>query len=109
MRHQDGLAIDLRVVEPEAFGAALQYFTGSKEHNVKVRELASRRGLRISEYGVFDEATGAVTLQYQSVADHGAGATVAIANQAGTDALQYSYNQSVIADGSAVRFTQGAK
>jgi DNA polymerase (family X) len=59
VRHQDGLAIDLRVVEPEAFGAALQYFTGSKEHNVKVRELASRRGLRISEYGVFDEATGA--------------------------------------------------
>ncbi|MFG2437933.1 S8 family serine peptidase [Streptomyces sp. NPDC048508] len=58
---------------------------------------------------VFDEATGAVTLQYKSVADHGAGATVAIANQAGTDALQYSYNQSVIADGSAVRFTQGAK
>ena len=59
VRHQDGLAIDLRVVEPEAFGAALQYFTGSKEHNVKVRELASRRGFRISEYGVFDEATGA--------------------------------------------------
>jgi DNA polymerase (family 10) len=59
VRHQDGLAIDLRVVEPEAFGAALQYFTGSKEHNVKLREMASRRGLRISEYGVFDEATGA--------------------------------------------------
>ncbi len=58
VRHQDGLAIDLRVVEPEAFGAALQYFTGSKEHNVKLREMASRRGLRISEYGVFDEATG---------------------------------------------------
>jgi DNA polymerase (family 10) len=59
VRHQDGLAIDLRVVDPEAFGAALQYFTGSKEHNVKVREMASRRGLRISEYGVFNEATGA--------------------------------------------------
>ena len=59
VRHQDGLAIDLRVVEPEAFGAALQYFSGSKDHNVKVRELASRRALRISEYGVFDEATGA--------------------------------------------------
>ncbi|MEV0850240.1 S8 family serine peptidase [Streptomyces sp. NPDC049954] len=58
---------------------------------------------------VFDEATGAVTLQYKSVADQGAGATVGIQNQAGTDALQYSYNQSVIADGSAVRFTQGAK
>jgi len=59
VRHQDGLAIDLRVVEPAAFGAALQYFTGSKDHNVRVREMASRRGLRISEYGVFDEATGA--------------------------------------------------
>jgi DNA polymerase (family 10) len=59
VRHQEGLTIDLRVVEPEAFGAALQYFTGSKEHNVRVREMASRRGLRISEYGVFDEATGA--------------------------------------------------
>jgi DNA polymerase (family 10) len=57
--HQDGLAIDLRVVEPEAFGAALQYFTGSKDHNVRTREIASRRGLKISEYGVFEEATGA--------------------------------------------------
>ncbi|HEU5319966.1 MAG TPA: PHP domain-containing protein, partial [Methylomirabilota bacterium] len=44
---------------PEAFGAALQYFTGAKAHNVRVRELASRRGLRLSEYGVFDERTGA--------------------------------------------------
>jgi len=59
VRHQDGLAIDLRVVEPAAFGAALQYFTGSKDHNVRVREMASRRGLRISEYGVFDESSGA--------------------------------------------------
>ena len=59
VRHHDGLAIDLRVVEPSAFGAALQYFTGSKDHNVRVREIASRRGLRISEYGVFDESTGA--------------------------------------------------
>ncbi|MFI0242300.1 S8 family serine peptidase [Streptomyces sp. NPDC016845] len=58
---------------------------------------------------VFDEATGAVTLQYKSVADKGAGATVGIANQSGTDALQYSFNQSVLADGTAVRVTQGAK
>src|SRR5262245_12769941 len=58
VRHQDGLQIDLRVVEPAAFGAALQYFTGSRDHNVRVREMASRRGLRISEYGVFDERTG---------------------------------------------------
>ena len=59
VRHQDGLAIDLRVVEPAVLGAALQYFTGSKEHNVRLREMASRRGLRISEYGVFDESTSA--------------------------------------------------
>ncbi|MCX0246655.1 S8 family serine peptidase [Streptomyces drozdowiczii] len=58
---------------------------------------------------VFDEATGAVTLQYQSVADRGAGATIGIADQSGTDAFQYSFNQSVIADGTAVSFTQGAK
>jgi DNA polymerase (family 10) len=59
IRHQEGLLVDLRVVQPEAFGAALQYFTGAKDHNVRLREMASRRGLRISEYGVFDEATGA--------------------------------------------------
>ncbi len=58
VRHQAGLAVDLRVVEPEAFGAALQYFTGSREHNVRTREIASRRGRRLSEYGVFDERTG---------------------------------------------------
>jgi DNA polymerase (family 10) len=59
VRHQEGIGVDLRVVEPEAFGAALQYFTGSRDHNVRVREIASRRGLRVSEYGVFDERTGA--------------------------------------------------
>ena len=58
VRHQDGLQIDLRVVAPEAFGAALQYFTGSRDHNVRVRELARRRGLTISEYGVFEEKSG---------------------------------------------------
>jgi DNA polymerase (family 10) len=45
------------VVEPECFGAALQYFTGSKQHNIRVRELAQRRGLKVNEYGVFDERT----------------------------------------------------
>jgi DNA polymerase (family X) len=58
VRHQDGIQIDLRVVEPAAFGAALQYFTGSKDHNVRLREMARRRGLSISEYGVFEERTG---------------------------------------------------
>jgi DNA polymerase (family 10) len=56
IRHRENLQVDLRVVEPEAFGAALQYFTGSKNHNVKLRELAVRKKLKISEYGVFDES-----------------------------------------------------
>ena len=45
--------IDLRVVPPDSWGAALQYFTGSKEHNVKLRALAVRKGLKVNEYGVF--------------------------------------------------------
>ncbi|MGQ9755553.1 MAG: helix-hairpin-helix domain-containing protein, partial [Desulfotomaculales bacterium] len=48
-----GLQIDLRVVPPESFGAALCYFTGSKEHNIRIRELAARKGLKINEYGIF--------------------------------------------------------
>ncbi|MDR7532925.1 MAG: DNA polymerase/3'-5' exonuclease PolX [Armatimonadota bacterium] len=48
-----GIQADLRVVEPAAYGAALQYFTGSKEHNVKLRERAVRRGLKLNEYGVW--------------------------------------------------------
>ncbi len=47
-----GMQVDLRVVEPAVFGAALQYFTGSQAHNVKVRERAVRRGLKLSEYGL---------------------------------------------------------
>ncbi len=45
--------VDLRVVEVSSFGAALQYFTGSKAHNIRLRGLARERGLKISEYGVF--------------------------------------------------------
>jgi DNA polymerase (family 10) len=45
--------VDLRVLPDDSFGAALQYFTGSKEHNVKLRGLARDRGLKVSEYGVF--------------------------------------------------------
>jgi len=51
----DGIQVDLRVVEPGAFGAALVYFTGSKEHNVHLREMAVRKGLKINEYGVFNK------------------------------------------------------
>jgi DNA polymerase (family 10) len=51
--HDPGIQIDLRVVEPESFGAAWQYFTGSKDHNIHLRTLARDRGLKINEYGVF--------------------------------------------------------
>ncbi len=50
---KDGLDCDLRVVDPLSFGAALQYFTGSKEHNVKLRKRALKHGYTISEYGVY--------------------------------------------------------
>ena len=52
------LQVDLRVVPPEVYGAALMYFTGSREHNIALRDLAQRRGLKLSEYGLFDERTG---------------------------------------------------
>ena len=51
----DGIQVDLRVVEEGSFGAALAYFTGSKQHNIKLREMAVRAGLKINEYGVFKE------------------------------------------------------
>ncbi len=57
--HQ-GLRFDLRVVPPECFGNVLQHFTGSKDHNVALREDAQRRGLSISEYGVTTVETGEV-------------------------------------------------
>ncbi len=53
-----GLKIDLKVVEPDQFGNVLQHFTGSKAHNVALRESAVRRGLHVSEYGILDDATG---------------------------------------------------
>jgi DNA polymerase (family 10) len=56
----DGLRFDLRVVPPESFGNLLQHFTGSKDHNVAMREDAVRRGLSISEYGVTTVETGDV-------------------------------------------------
>ena len=47
------LQVDVRVVDPDCYGAALQYFTGSKAHNIEIRRLAQERRLKISEYGVF--------------------------------------------------------
>ncbi len=57
VRTLTGLQVDLRVVPPASWGAALQYFTGGKEHNVRVRERAVRAGYRLSEYGLFDAET----------------------------------------------------
>lgn len=57
LRTQRGLQVDLRVIPAESFGAALQYFTGSKEHNIALRRTAKRiGGWKLNEYGLFDEA-----------------------------------------------------
>jgi DNA polymerase (family X) len=75
IRDANGLQVDLRVVEPECYGAALQYFTGSQAHNVAVRAIAVRKGLKLSEYGLFrggeliasateDEVYGALGMEW---------------------------------------------
>ncbi len=53
-----GLQVDLRVVAPDVWGAAMIYFTGSKAHNVRIREMAVREGLKLNEYGLFDAKSG---------------------------------------------------
>ena len=53
-----GVQVDLRVVDPAVWGAALMYFTGSRPHNIHIRTLAVRAGLKLSEYGLFDAETG---------------------------------------------------
>jgi DNA polymerase (family 10) len=58
IRTVDGVQVDLRVVPPPAWGAAMQYFTGSKAHNIRTREIAVRLRLKLSEYGLFDAQTG---------------------------------------------------
>ncbi|HUZ25368.1 MAG TPA: DNA polymerase/3'-5' exonuclease PolX [Streptosporangiaceae bacterium] len=58
IRTDAGLQVDLRVIPLDAWGAALQYFTGSQAHNVRVREIAVRKKLKLSEYGLFDAASG---------------------------------------------------
>jgi len=52
---QDGIQVDIRVVDEESFGSAIAYFTGSKEHNIRLRELAIKAGLKLNEYGIFRE------------------------------------------------------
>ena len=52
VRVEDGLQVDLRIIRPDQYGAALMYFTGSKEHNIRMRERAIRHGMRLNEYGL---------------------------------------------------------
>ncbi|MFR9754432.1 DNA polymerase/3'-5' exonuclease PolX [Streptomyces sp. TR06-5] len=58
VRTVDGVQIDLRVVPPGSWGAALIYFTGSRAHNIRIRDRAHRRGLKLSEYGLFRTGSG---------------------------------------------------
>ena len=54
IRMSSGIQIDLRIVEESSFGSALQYFTGSKEHNIALRKIAIKRGWKLNEYGLFE-------------------------------------------------------
>jgi DNA polymerase (family X) len=58
LRTHTGIQVDLRIVAPDQFGNLLQHFTGSKEHNMALRDAAVRKGLHVSEYGVLDDSTG---------------------------------------------------
>ncbi len=58
MRTHTAMRVDLRIVAPDQFGNLLQHFTGSKEHNMALRDFAVRKGMHVSEYGVLDDATG---------------------------------------------------
>jgi DNA polymerase (family 10) len=55
---KEGIRVDLRVVEEESYGSSLAYFTGSKEHNIRLRKLAAEAGMEINEYGIFRGAGG---------------------------------------------------
>jgi DNA polymerase (family X) len=58
LKTHSGLAVDIRIVAPDQFGNLLQHFTGSKEHNMALREMSVRQGLHVSEYGILDDADG---------------------------------------------------
>jgi len=57
---ESGIQIDLRIGEPGTFGALLQYFTGSQQHNIRLRDYANRKGLSLNEYGITNTETGKV-------------------------------------------------
>jgi DNA polymerase (family 10) len=58
IRTHSGIGVDVRIVEPDQFGNVLQHLTGSKQHNVALRDFAVRRGMHVSEYGLLDDNTG---------------------------------------------------
>jgi DNA polymerase (family 10) len=60
VRLENGLDVDLRVVPPQSYGAAMCYFTGSKSHNVHLRRIAQSRGFKLNEYGLYDENEKAI-------------------------------------------------
>lgn len=53
---KNGLEADLRVLKPESYGAALHYFTGNKDHNIKIRSIGAKKGLKINEYGIYKKS-----------------------------------------------------
>lgn len=55
---KNGMQSDIRVVDDKSYGAALQYFTGNKAHNIRLREIAMKKGWKLNEYGLFDKKTG---------------------------------------------------
>ena len=55
IRTNDNIQVDVRVMDDESYGAALMYFTGSKEHNIKLRQIAIKKGLKLNEYGIFKD------------------------------------------------------
>src|SRR6266545_4228525 len=67
IRTRDGYQVDLRVVRPAVWGAALQYFTGSAAHNVRIRELAVKAGFKLSEYGLFERGGELVVAEEEAV------------------------------------------
>ena len=77
LRTGDGVRVDLRVVDPSEFGAALQYFTGSRDHNIHLRNVAIDRDLKLNEYGCFDVSTVENPDSGQRVGERVAGETEA--------------------------------
>jgi DNA polymerase (family 10) len=82
-----GMQVDLRIVQPESYGSALVYFTGSKDHCIAIRRRAIQRGFKLSEYGLFrDGAQEAATEEGGPEGNHDSGAKNGAAQEGGPDA-----------------------